>query len=258
MSYIKILLSIIVLSMFTILSNAQEINTNQNKEVNSLFETTHPLGFYIGIQHISYKEKGDAGPFNHSLNSIWAPNFGIKYNLLERNKFLLNAGLGASLIKNSTFHYSYTGDLDVYNITSSENTMLSIFFNLTGEYIFYSKGDTSFSIHLGYELLNAGFGNYPGFIKEDPYSTGTVHMYALGNTKKLTHGINLGIGAYQKLGKRLMKFELNYHIHTSTIIPNRLIAKDFPNHPDVDHSVNWNGNHLSAKATFYPFKRSKK
>jgi len=130
--------------------------------------------------------------------------------------------------------------------------------DLTSEYIVYKYKNTSLSLHAGYELLYDGSNHKQIDIRKDPNSTGTVELVTDYSKTEFTHGINLGLGAYHKLGNRLIKLELNYHIHTSKLIQNRLVATDFPNQPDVNHSVNWNGNNIAAKVTFYPFKRSKK
>lgn len=253
MSYKKILLSIVILFTLTTFSNAQE-NNSDNNHAKLLFESTFPLGIYISGKTFSYNEEGDSGPFNHNYSSVWMPDIGMTYNFYQKNRLNFNTSIGGAIFKE--YYYSY--DENIYNLNSYPTDKLLLHLDITGEYIFYNYKNTSLSLHVGYELLYDGSNHKQIDIKKDPNSTGTIELLTDYSKTKFTHGVNLGLGAYQKLGKRLIKLELNYHIHTNKIIQNRLIATDFPNQPDVDHSVNWNGNHLSAKATFYPFKRSKK
>ena len=239
---------------------AQNESSNANKEAEELFENTFPLGISLGIQTMSYSKSGNSGPFNHDLDPMWMPEFGFKYNLLQKNRFNFSVGLHVRYVRHKDFIYSYSHETDVYNISKDSQDDINYLIPLTAEYIFHTSGSTSFAAHIGYELeydRNAHAWPYDKTV-EDPNSDGKVRLYGDPFNKEFSHGLNLGFGVYQKLGSRLMKFELNYHLHFSQLMENRIIATDLPNQPDVNRSINWNGNNIAAKVTFYPFKRSKK
>lgn len=230
----------------------------ENKNAEELFENTFPLGISVGIQTTSYNKSGDSGPFEHDLSNLWMPEIGLKYNILQKNNFSFNAGIYMRFIKYNSFIYSYKDEEDIFNPVKSPLNDITYHIPLTAEYIFHSSESISFAGHIGYELQ---YYRYPHLwaheqTVKDPYSTGTVSIYGNSLSKEFSHGINLGAGLYKKLGKQLLKFELNYQFHFEKIMENKLTATNFPNQPDVNHSVNWNGNHLSAKVTYYPFRKS--
>lgn len=220
-----------------------------------LFKVTHPLGFTIGLQSAFYTKKGDSGVFDHSASSFNMIEYGLTYSFLQRRKMNFNIGLNLRKVKYS-FFYLYKEE-NVFELDKFPSYDLTYNFPINMEYLIFSERLISLAIHIGYELQ---YYRYPNSIPlqqtiNNEGSRGEIFLYGDSFEKRFTHGINLGVGMYQKLGKRLLKFEVNYHIHTSTLVYNRLVATDFPDQPDVDHSVNWNGNYVSAKLIFYPFIR---
>ena len=236
------------------------LNAQDNKKAEALFENTFPLAFNVGIQTMSYSKSGNSGPFSHNLSNLWMPEFGLTYSFLQKSDFNFSLGFNARIANRSTYLYSWSAETNPLNYQKTSGQELSLHIPLTAEYIFSKKGDTSFAAHLGYELQYTDAENtWPYNISvTDSETGGKISLFNDYYKKNYTHGTNLGVGMYQKLGSSLLKFELNYHIHFYKAFENKLTATKFPNQPDYKHELNWNGNHISVKLTYYPFRRGKK
>lgn len=242
-------------------AHAQTDNSIKGKEAEELFQDIFPLGIGLGVEYAPWKESGQRGEFNFGQSDLWIPELEFSYNVFQKNRFNFRAGLKARV-----FQYRNFMPLNAGNYGTREPTELihnrigeySLNLPLTVEHISTLSEDSWLAFHAGYELQYYNGNMHREKSERSIEPNGVIHLKEIGFKDNITHGLNLGTGIYKKLGTKLMKFELNYHLHFSELITQELQADNLPNHPDISAKNKWSGNHLDAKVTFYLFNKKRK
>lgn len=237
---------------------AQTEEPDNRKDAEMLFQKITPLGINLSAQFVSFKESGNRGMFNFGQSKILRTGFGLDYDFLQINKFNFKAGLQVSHMKYSRFFHLETANYESeepHSLIPYKPSELFLNIPLTAEYINFLNEKTALAFHFGYELQYYRNNPIKEFSERIILPDGLISLRENSFDNNFTHGLNLGAGIYHQIGRKLMKFELNYHLHFSDLITQELQAVNLPEHPNVSAKNKWSGNHLDLKITFYLFNK---
>lgn len=251
---------VLMFAVFSLNAYSQNANNENLNDAEKLFSYYMPLTFSVKYQNVLWENSGMNSLITHRSESVWTPSFGIEYNFLQRNRFNFKAGFFIRNMERETLT-RYNSDYFPPQGTSFsllESPYWTFHIPITLEYIYYFAKYTALAFNFGYELqiyeTTLGIDTYnKGGLSKEGIPVVEIIATEREHPRKMTSGINFGVGLYVRTDPGLIKVEVNYHLHFKSLITEEVHIID--NISDINsYSSNiWTGHYYGVSVYFTPF-----
>lgn len=264
---LSLLLSLITSNLFGQENpfNVPENDKNKIKDAEIIFDNFHKFGLSLQSHYLPFYNRSTYSFVNEYPDRItWG--LGLDYNFLQLGKFnfrlgayVRNFGVADKLKIPYNLLPGFTDNSAYYERTITDSPYWNYNTNLSFEYINFIAKNVAFNFHIGPELMY--YATSVGVQAYDSISINDLPVRQTVSTETendLTFDVSSGFGVYYRIGKTIVRANLNAKFSLSGPIFTE--GHEWVNLNDVDGrqigNHGWDGHHFSFSFTIHPGRKN--